>query len=77
MNNRNDLKKWLEIFDKVLEDNKTIYSCPKDSSHLISMAIIPYVENSKVELILECSKCKIKRTLTKELEDFDLTPPLS
>lgn len=64
------MHEWISKAEMIFNKHTLLVDCPNDKNHKLSYSIIPYVEFSKVELILECKDCNIKRTFTTSLPDL-------
>ena len=65
---RTKILEWLTIANRIYEDNKNLFYCPEDKTHVISFEVIPYPEYGKQEITMKCLKCGATHTATIDIQ---------
>ncbi len=67
MEKTNRSSEWLEIAKAVSENPFTKIKCPNCGQNYLKICIVPWINESKVDVHLICPSCNARNVITKSI----------
>lgn len=64
---KSESMKWIELAKAVSDNPFRRFSCPNYNDHYISITLIPWQQEEKVDVHLVCDECDIRNVYTKKV----------